>query len=95
MGIEELKARFFESLDREAGSGTAAARAVGVNRNTEYGRMRMAGLRGRGKAGPAKHPEPEKYGQLRAAGVSRRVASTQVGVDPRTAKNWDRGWRNA
>lgn len=59
MGMEELRARFFESLDREAGSGTAAARAVGVNRNTAYGWMRRAGLRERGKAGPAKHTERE------------------------------------
>ena len=37
MGFEVLKARFFEALDREDGSITAAARAVEVNRNTAFG----------------------------------------------------------
>jgi hypothetical protein len=34
VGFEVLKARFVEALDREDGSITAAARAVGANRNT-------------------------------------------------------------
>ncbi|MGC0317513.1 transposase-like protein, partial [Kitasatospora acidiphila] len=44
MDFEALKARFFEALDREEdGSITAAARAVGVNRNTAFGWARQAG----------------------------------------------------
>ena len=65
----ELKARFFEALDREAGSVTAAARAVGVTRNTAYGWARKAGLRGRGKPGTGPHPGRAEYDRLRAAGV--------------------------
>jgi IS30 family transposase len=34
MGFEELKARFFEALEREQGSVANAARTVGVNRAT-------------------------------------------------------------
>ncbi len=36
MDFEVLKARFFEALDREDGSDTLVARAVGVDRNTAF-----------------------------------------------------------
>ncbi|MBV9026758.1 MAG: hypothetical protein JO362_23850 [Streptomycetaceae bacterium] len=51
MDFEVLKARFFEALDKENGSITAAARAVGVNRNTAFGWARQAGIRGRVRRG--------------------------------------------
>jgi len=89
----ELKARFFEALDREAGSVTAAARAVGVTRNTAYGWARKAGLRGRGKPGTGPHPGRAEYDRLRAAGVRRNEAAARVGVNPRTAQDWDKGIR--
>jgi len=90
---EELRERFFEALDREAGSVTAAARAVGVNRATAYGWARRAGVRGRGKPGTSGHPGRSRYEELRAGGVSRRDAVALVGVHERTARDWDRGIR--
>lgn len=93
MDFEVLKARFFEALDREGGSITAAARAVGVNRNTAFGWARQAGVRGRGKPGTSGHPGRAEYERLRAAGVRRRDAAAQVGVHERTAQDWDQGIR--
>ena len=93
MGFEVLKARFFEALDREDGSITAAARAVGVNRNTAFGWARQAGVRGRGKPRRPGHPGRAEYERLRAAGVRRRDAAAQAGVHERTAEDWDQGIR--
>ena len=89
----ESKDRFFQALDREGGNVTVAARSVGLNRNTAYGWIRRAGLRGRGKPGTAGHPGRGRYDELRAGGVSRREAATQVGVHIRTAADWDKGIR--
>src|SRR4051794_40578426 len=86
---EDVGAGFFEALDRENGSIAVAARAVGVNRNTAYGWARKAGVRGRGKSGW--HPGRAEYDRLRAAGVRRRDAARQVGVNERTARDWDHG----
>ena len=93
MVSEELKARFFEALDREDGSVSGAARAVGVNRDTAFGWARKAGVRGRGKPGTGGHPGRAEYDRLRAAGVRRRDAAAQVGVHERTAQDWDQGIR--
>ena len=93
MDFEVLKAKFFEALDREDGGITAAARAVGVNRNTAFGWARQAGVRGRGKPGTSGHPGRAEYERLRAAGVHRRDAAAQVGVHERTARDWDQGIR--
>lgn len=40
---------------------------------------------------PRRHPGREEYERLRAAGVARRVAARQAGVNERTAKDWDWG----
>lgn len=93
MDFEVLKAKFFEALDQEDGGITAAARAVGVNRNTAYGWARQAGVRGRGKPGTSGHPGRAEYERLREAGVHRRDAAAQVGVHERTARDWDQGIR--
>ncbi|MFF8991159.1 hypothetical protein ACF09H_14670 [Streptomyces sp. NPDC014983] len=93
MDFEVLKAKFFEALDREDGSVSAVARAVGVNRNTAFGWARQAGVRGRGKSGTSGHPGRAEYERLRAAGVRRRDAAAQVGVHVRTAHDWDQGIR--
>jgi IS30 family transposase/transposase len=93
VGFEVLRARFFGALDREGGSITAAARAVGVNRNTAFGWARQAGVRGRGKPGTSGHPGRAEYERLRAAGLRRRDAAAQVGVHERTAQDWDQGIR--
>lgn len=88
-----LRERFFEALDREGGSISAAARAVGISVSTAFGWARKAGVRGRGKTGTAGHPGRAEYDRLRAAGVRRRDAAARVGVHERTAKDWDRGIR--
>lgn len=67
MDFEDLKARFFEALNRENGSISGAARAVGVNRATAYGWARKAGVRGRGKTGTSGHRGRAEYDRLRAA----------------------------
>jgi transposase, IS30 family len=90
---EELRAGFFEALDRENGSISGAARVVGVNRATASGWARKVGVRGRGKTGTAGHPGRAEYDRLRASGVRRRDAAAQVGVHERTARDWDRGIR--
>ena len=92
MVSEELKARFFQALDREGGV-TAAARVVGVNPNTAFGWARKAGVRGRGVPGRQGHPGRAEYDRLRAAGVRRRDAALQIGVNERTARDWDKGIR--
>jgi IS30 family transposase/transposase-like protein len=91
--FEVLKARFFEALDKENGSVTAAARVVGANRNTAFAWARQAGVRGRGKPRPPGHPGRAEYERLRAAGVRRRDAAAQAGVHERTAEDWDQGIR--
>jgi IS30 family transposase len=90
---EELKVGFFEALDREGGNVSAAARAVGVSRDTAFGWARKAGIRGRGKSGTGGHPRRGEYDRLRSAGVRRREAASQVGVNERTARDWDHGVR--
>jgi len=91
--FEALKARFFEALDQEDGNVVAAARAVGLNRNTAATWARKAGVRGRGKPRPPAHPGRAEYERLRAAGVRRRDAAAQAGVHERTAEDWDQGIR--
>ena len=93
MVSEELKRRFFDALGREHGSISGAARAVGVNPATAFGWARKAGIRGRGKTGTGGHPGRAEYDRLRAVGVRRRDAAMQVGVNERTARDWDRGIR--
>ena len=93
MGFEDLKAKFFEELDRRSGNVTAAAAAVGVSRATAYGWTRKAGIRGRGKPGTAGHPRRAEYDRLRASGMRRRDAAVLVGVHDRTAQDWDKGIR--
>jgi len=89
-----LRDRFFVELDR-VGSVTVAARAVGVNRNTAFGWARAAGRRSVGPGGRRPHPGRGEYERLRAAGVLRREAAAQVGVNERTARDWDRGVRKS
>jgi IS30 family transposase len=60
-----------------------------VNRNTAFGWARKSG-RGSVRL-PRRHPRRDEYERLRAKGVARRVAAGQVGVNERTAKDWDWG----
>ncbi|GGQ50379.1 hypothetical protein GCM10010279_69530 [Streptomyces mutabilis] len=81
-----LKQRFLERLDA-VGSVSPVARELGLNLNTAFTLARKAGM----TTGHLGHPRREEYKQLRARGVSRREAAQQVGVNPRTAKDWDNG----
>lgn len=93
MDFERLKKEFFEALDREKGNVSGAARVVGVSRGTAHTWARQAGVRGTGKSGTSGHPGRAEYDRLRAAGVRSRDAATRVGVNERTARDWDRGIR--
>lgn len=95
MSSVELKEAFFEALDRGDGSVTAAAREVGVNRNTAFGWARRAGVRSRGIGGNGPHPRKDEYMRLRADGMSRREAVARVEVNERTARDWDKGIRRS
>ncbi|MET8334316.1 hypothetical protein ABZV14_23145 [Streptosporangium canum] len=88
MDFKVLKARFFDALDREDGSITAAARAVGVNRDTAYAWARQAGVRGRGKTGTSGHPGRAEYERLRAAGVRRRDAAARSSASADSPTRW-------
>ncbi len=86
-----LKAAFLLSFDR-TGNVTESARELDINRNTAFAWARAAGLTSnRARAG---HPRRAEYDQLRAAGVRRRAAATTVGVNVRTARDWDKGIRH-
>lgn len=89
----QVKAEFLRVLDRVGGNVTLAAIEVGVNRNTAFGWVRQAGLRGRGRPGRGPHPLRARYDELRASGVGQRDAAKQVGINPRTARDWDAGIR--
>jgi len=98
--FDVLRRRFFAAFDR-VGSVTAAAREVGVNRNTAFGWARKSGLtstrpRGlfHGRQRPV-HPGKERYLELRRAGVSRIAAAREVGVHPSTGDDWYHGVRKS
>lgn len=63
---------------------------LGVNPNTAFGWARKTG-RSLVRL-PRRHPGRDEYERLRAAGVARRVAARQVGVNERTAKDRDWEW---
>ena len=67
------------------------ARELGVNRNTAFGWARKAGRHSQRLS--RRHPGREEYERLRAGGVARREAARRVGVNERTAKDWDWGVR--
>lgn len=84
----ELRARLVERF-RVLGSVRLAADELGLNRNTAYGWASQLGLRSRRPP----HPGREEYHRLRAEGASRREAASQVGVNERTARDWEHGVR--
>ena len=83
-----VRERFLERLDA-VGNVTVVARELGLNRNTAFGWARKAGRNS--VRLPRRHPGRDEYERLRAAGVARRVAARRVGVNERTAKDWDWG----
>lgn len=92
MDFAELRARFFEALDRESGSISGCPGGRG-----EPCHGGCVGAEGRGtragKSGTSWPPGQAEYDRLRAAGVRRREAAAQVGAHERTAQDWDRGIR--
>jgi len=88
----EFRAVFFEVFDR-VGSVAVAAREAGVNANTAYGWVYRAGRRS--MPASRRHPGRDEYERLRSQGVARRRAAQRVGVNERTAKDWDWGVRKA
>ncbi len=88
----ELKQRFLDRLDA-VGSVTVAARELGLNRNTAFSWARQAGRRS--IRASRRHPRREEYEQLRSEGVARRRAAERVGINERTAKDWDYGVRKS
>jgi IS30 family transposase len=86
----EAKTRFFASFDR-TGSVTISAAELGLNRGTCARWASAAGLRSNRRRNG--HPCRADYDRLRAAGTSRRAAAAAVGVNVRTARDWDQGVR--
>jgi IS30 family transposase len=84
----ELKEKFFQIFDRVERV-SVAAREAGVNQNTAYLWVRQAGRRPASR----RHPGRDEYERLRGQGVARRRAAELVGVNERTAKDWDWGVR--
>ncbi|MFE9373459.1 helix-turn-helix domain-containing protein, partial [Streptomyces sp. NPDC006711] len=68
---------------------TVVARELGVNRNTAFGWARKAGRTS--VRLPRRHPGRDEYERLRAAGTSQSEAARRVGVNERTARDWDQG----
>jgi IS30 family transposase len=85
---EEFLARF-----DVVGSATAVAGEMGINRHTAAGWVRQAGKRSLGRPGPGRHPARDEFERLRGQGVARAEAARVVGVNIRTARDWDRGVR--
>jgi transposase-like protein len=84
----EEKAEFFRLLHIR-GNVSAVARELGYVRVTCYKWAHHAGI----FTGKDVSDERQEFLRLRSEGVSRREAAEQVGVDKRTAQDWDKGIR--
>lgn len=69
------------------------ARTLGLDPSGTYNWLRKAGLRAEGRPGRSPHPGKDAYFSLRVSGLTRREAAVQIGVNYRTAGDWDRGTR--
>ena len=85
---QQDKDAFFRLL-AERGNVSAVARKLGFVRVTCYKWANQAGIF-TGKNVDAKR---EEFARLRASGLTRARAAAQVGVDARSALDWDRGVR--
>ena len=84
----EDKDRFFRLL-AERGNVSAVAHELGFVRVTCYKWAHQAGI----FTGRDVSDQRAEFLRLRGEGVSRRDAAEQVGVDKRTAQDWDKGIR--
>ncbi len=87
-----MRERFLARLD-VVGSVTVVARELEVNQNTAFGWARKAGRSSTRL--PRRHPQRDEYERLRAEGVAQSVAARRVGINERTAHDWDRGVKKA
>lgn len=92
MSFSEQRKQFLALLD-EVGNVRVAALELGVNANTAYGWARQAGKRSV-RLGRV-DPRQAEFTRLRAAGLTQREASAQVGVHERTARDWEKGVRKS
>jgi IS30 family transposase len=90
-GRVELRQRFLVLVGQVGVA--AAARQLGVSRNTAVAWALQAGFRWESRLGRPGHPGRDEYDRLRVSGVSRAEAARRVGVHVRTAGRWDRGVR--
>ena len=88
----EQKEQFLVLLDR-GGNVAGAAAALGFNPGRCYVWAREAGMPV--KQGGPLHPGRAEYFQLRGSGLSARAAAKEVGVHPRSARDWDQGVRHS
>lgn len=86
----EEKATFFHELER-TGRVPLAADAAGISSNTGYQWASKAGV----EAKRAGRERRENFKQLRADGIHRTEAARRVGVNIRTARDWDQGIRKS
>lgn len=84
----EDKDRFFGVL-AERGNVSAVARELGFVRVTCYKWAHQAGI----FTGVSADAKRKEFAQLRAAGLTRAQAAERVGVDRRSAADWDKGIR--
>lgn len=91
---EQHRIEFFALLI-ELGSVTLAARALDINPNTAFSWARKAGFRSTGRRPARPDPRQHEFTRLRSAGFSPREAAAQIGIHPRTARDWDRGIRKS
>ena len=85
---DEEKAEFFRLL-AEVGNVSAVARELGFVRVTCYKWAHQAGI----FTSKNVDAEREQFRRLRDAGVSRSAAAAEVGIDKRSAHDWDKGIR--
>lgn len=91
--LAERKREFYVVLDRVQ-SPTLAARELGMDRQRAWNWARQIGFRspyGRSGGALRRHPGREEFERLRLRGLSRKVAAARVGVNIRTAQDWDWG----
>lgn len=81
------KKKLFLALLAEVGSVAVAADQLGLSRNTCYPWAKQAGMASKRPA----HPGKQQYLKLREQGMTQRSAAAEVGVNPRTARDWDHG----
>src|SRR3954469_2466916 len=87
---DPLTVQLFFALWEKTGKVAEAARQLGLSKWTCYAWIRRKDLPGKQRA---EHPGKQRYLQLRAEGVPRRLAAAEVGIGLAAAGEWDLGIR--